>query len=183
MADRSVRVAWADDATAIGAVQARAWKQSYADVLPPAALAAVDADAFADAWRQAIVGPPTARHRVLVALERNTVVGLAATAPSEDVDAGPGDAEMVAFHVDPDALGSGHGSRLLTAVVDTMRADGFSHARVWLVVGDDAVRGFLESAGWAADGAHRELDLTGDGNATLRQLRVHTDLREESSSP
>jgi GNAT superfamily N-acetyltransferase len=89
---------------------------------------------------------------------------------------------MVAFHVDPDALGSGHGSRLLTAVVDTMRADGFSHARVWLVVGDDALRGFLESAGWAADGAHRELDLTGDGNATLRQHRVHTDLREESSS-
>ena len=182
MADRIVRVAWADDAPAIGAVQARAWQQSYADVLPPAALAAVDADAFAETWRHAVVRPPTARHRVLVALERNTVVGLAATAPSEDVDAGPGDAEMVAFHVDPDAIGAGHGSRLLTAVVDTMRADGFSHARVWLVAGDDAVRGFLESAGWAADGAHRELDLTGDGSATLRQLRVHTDLREESSS-
>jgi hypothetical protein len=70
----------------------------------------------------------------------------------------------------------------MTAVVDTMRADGFSQARVWLVVGDDAVRGFLESAGWAADGAHRELDLTGDGSATLRQFRLHTDLGEESSS-
>lgn len=182
MADRSVRVAWADDAPAIGAVQARAWKQSYADVLPPAVHAEIDAARFAETWRRAITRPPTARHRVLVALERNTVVGLAATAPSEDADAGPSDAEMVVFHVDPDALRAGHGSRLLAAAVDTMRADGFSHARVWLVVGDDAVRGYLESAGWAADGAHRELDLTGDGSATLRQLRLHTDLREESSS-
>ncbi|MGH8823929.1 MAG: GNAT family N-acetyltransferase [Jiangellaceae bacterium] len=182
MADRSVRVAWADDAPAIGAVQARAWSRSYADVLPPAVRTEIDADGFAEVWRQAITRPPTARHRVLVALERNAVVGFAATAPSEDADAGPGDAEVVAFHVDPDALGAGHGSRLIAAVVDTMRADGFSHARSWLVAGDDAVRGFLESAGWAADGAHRELDLTGEGSAVLRQLRLHTDLREEASS-
>ena len=182
MADRSVRVAWADDAVAIGAVQARAWRQSYADLLPVAVLGDIDADAFAATWRQAIVRPPTARHRVLVALERNTVVGFAATAPSEDADAGPGDAEMVTLHVDPDALGAGHGSRLLAAAVDTMRADGFDHARVWLVAGDDAVRGFLESAGWAADGAHRELDLTGDGSVTLRQLRVHSNVGTGSSS-
>lgn len=178
MADRSVRLAWALDAPAIGAVQARSWRRSYADVLPDSALAAVDADGFAEAWRQAVTAPPSARHRVLVALERNDVVGFAATAPSEDPDARPSDAEIVAFHVDPDALGAGHGSRLVAAAVDTLRADRFEHARIWLVAGDDAVRGFLEPAGWAADGAHRELDLTGDGTATLRQIRLHTDLRD-----
>lgn len=180
MADRSVRVAWADDAPAIGQVQARAWKRSYGEVLPPAALAEVDADGFADIWRQAITRPPSAHHRVLVALERNAVVGFAATAPSEDPDAEPDDGEVVAIHVDPDALGAGHGSRLVAAVVDTLRADQFARARTWLIVGDDAVRGFLETAGWAADGAHRELDLTGDGTARLRQVRLHTDLRDDS---
>jgi hypothetical protein len=162
MADRSVRVAWADDAPAIAAVQARAW-QTYSELLPSAVVASIDADAFAATWREAIATPPSARHRVLVALERNTVVGFAATAPSDDPDAEPGDGEVVAFHVDP--------------VADTLRADGFSHARIWLIAGDDAVRGFLEPAGWAADGAHRQLDLTGDGTATLRQLRLQTDLR------
>jgi GNAT superfamily N-acetyltransferase len=117
---------------------------------------------------------------VLVALEANRVVGFAATAPSEDPDAEPAEGEVVAFHVDPDALGAGHGSRLLAAAVDTLRADRFVRARIWLVVGDDAVRRFLEPAGWAADGAHRELDLTGDGTATLRQVRLHTDLQDES---
>ena len=180
MADRSVRTAWADDATAIGAVQARAWRRSYGAVLPAAALDEVDADDFADVWRAAITKPPSARHRVLVALEGNQVVGFAATAPSEDPDAEPDEAEVVAFHVDPDALGAGHGSRLLAAAVDTLRADRFTRARIWLVVGDDAVRRFLEPAGWAADGGHRELDLTGDVTATLRQVRLHTDLQDES---
>src|SRR5918994_2431560 len=133
MAYRSVRVAWAADAAAIGAVQARAWRRSYADFLPGAALAEVDADGFAEIWRRAIASPPSGRHRVLVALERNTVVGFAATAPSEDPDAEPADAEVVAFHVDPGAQGAGHGSRLLAAVVDTLRADKFARGRIWLV--------------------------------------------------
>ncbi len=177
MADRSVRLAWADDAPAIAVVQARAWQRSYADLLPAAVRDEVDADAFAQTWRQAIARPPSARHRVLVALERNTVVGFAATAPSDDPDAEPADGEVVALHVDPEATGAGHGSRLVAAAADTMRADGFSQARVWVIAGDDAVRAFLEPAGWAADGAHRQLDLTGDGTSTLRQIRLHTDLR------
>jgi ribosomal protein S18 acetylase RimI-like enzyme len=176
MADRSVRIAWADDAPAIAAVQARAWRQSYAGLLPADVLADVDAEAFAQTWRQAIARPPSARHRVLVALERNSVVGFAATAPSDDPDAEPIDGEVVALHVDPDATGAGHGSRLVSAVADTLRADGFSHARVWVIAGDDALRGFLEPAGWGADGAHRKLDLTGDGTTTLRQIRMQTNL-------
>lgn len=176
MADRSARLAWADDATAIGAVQAQAWRETYASVLPASVLSGIEAGAFSEQWRAAIAKPPTARHRVLVALDRNTVVGFAATAPSEDPDAEPGDGEVVAFHVDPAEQRAGHGSRLLAAAVDTLRADGFGRARLWQVVGDDALRAFLEPAGWAPDGAHRTLDLTGDGSATLRQVRLHTDL-------
>lgn len=176
VADRSVRLAWAADTDAIGAVQARAWTASYAQLLPPALLADVDATSFAAAWREAVTRPPSAQHRVLVALDAGRVVGFAATAPSEDPDAQPGDGEVVAFHIDPGALGEGHGSRLLAAVADTLRADGFIRARMWLVVGDDAMRGFLEPAGWAPDTAHRTLDLTGDGSATLRQVRLHTSL-------
>lgn len=179
-ADRSVRLAWAADTDAVGDVQVRAWRKSYAALLPRELLDDVDGEQFAAVWREAVTKPPTARHRVLVALDAGRVVGFAATAPSEDPDAAPGDGEIVAFHIDPDALGEGHGSRLLAAVADTLRADGFGRGRIWLVVGDDALRGFLEPAGWAPDTAHRTLDLTGDGEATLRQVRLHTDLTEET---
>lgn len=179
MADRSVRTAWAADADAIGAVQVQAWTSAYADLLPPEALAELEPGPFAQAWRQAVERPPSARHRVLVALEGPEVVGFAATAPSEDPDADPAaDGEVVAFHVRADALGQGHGSRLLTAVADTLRADRFTGAQTWLVSTDDALRTFLAEAGWAADGAHRTLDLTGDGTTVAHQVRLHTDLRE-----
>lgn len=179
VADRSVRVAWAADAEAIGAVQARSWLRSYASLLPQPVVDRIDGAAFAAAWQEAVTKPPSARHRVLVALDHGRVVGFAATAPSEDPDAEPLDGEIVAFHVDPGAQGAGHGSRLVAAVVDTLRADGFTHARIWVLSGDDELRGFVESAGWGADGAHRTLDLTGDGTATVKQIRLHTDLREE----
>ena len=73
-ADVSVRIAWADDAASIAGVQVRAWPALYAGVLP-AELLPTNVDDVAAQWRQALVKPADARHRVLVALERNRVVG------------------------------------------------------------------------------------------------------------
>jgi ribosomal protein S18 acetylase RimI-like enzyme len=178
VADKSVRSAWATDAEAIGSVQARAWVRTYGATLPQAVLNEIEPDGFAQIWRQAITKPPTAEHRVLVALDTGSVAGFAATAPSDDPDAEHTDGEVVAFHIDPGSFGGGHGSRLLAAVADTLRADGFQRARWWIVASDDKLRHFLESAGWGADAAHRTLDLTGDGLATIKQIRLHTDLRD-----
>ena len=173
-ADVSCRVAWADDAGAIAALQVRTWQASYADLLPPGALD-LDPDAVAEAWRASLVRPQDARNRVLVALERNRVRGFAVTGPASDPDCDPvSDAELMEFNVDPDARGQGHGSRLLQAAVDTMRADRFSRAVLWSIASDDALRRFLTEAGWAPDSAHRELDLDGEGTTLVKQVRLHT---------
>jgi GNAT superfamily N-acetyltransferase len=177
--DVSVRVAWADDAGAIAAVQVRAWQRAYAGVLPAGVLSALPVDEFAAQWQTSIARPREARQRVLVALERARVRGFAATAPATDGDADPAhDAELAEFVVDPEATGMGHGSRLLHAAVDTMRSDGFHRATLWLNAGDDVLRGFLGAQGWAADGAHRELDLDGDGSVLVKQVRLHTGLAD-----
>lgn len=176
-ADVSVRVAWADDAGAIADVQVRAWRETYADVVPAEVLDNLPADEFEAAWLQSVARPREARQRVLVALERATVRGFAAVAPSTDADANPAtDGEVAEFVVDPDQRHLGHGSRLLHAVVDTMRSDKFTHATWWVGAGDDDLRGFLDNQGWAADSAHRELDLYGDGAVVAKQVRLHTDL-------
>ena len=44
-----------------------------------------------------------------------------------------------------------------------MTADRFTRAVTWVLAADDALRAFLTGAGWAPDGAHRELDLDGTG--------------------
>jgi GNAT superfamily N-acetyltransferase len=170
----SVRTAWADDAGAIAAVQVRAWPELYAGLLPAEAFPA-DVEAVAAQWRQALAKPADARHRVLVALERNRVVGFALTSPAVDPDCDPvADGELAEVTLDPTERGKGHGSRLLQAAVDTLAADRFTRAVSWVNVGDDALRTFLTVAGWAPDTAHRELDLDGTGTTTVKQVRLHT---------
>lgn len=176
-ADVSCRVAWSDDAPAIAAVQVRAWRTSYADLLPADLLAGLDPDAIAEGWRSSLARPADARNRVLIALERNLVAGYALTGPALDPDRDPvADGEITDLTVDPHQRGAGHGSRLMQACVDTLKADRFSRAVTWLGATDDATRAFLTAAGWAPDGAHRTLDLTGDGSVLVKQVRLHTDL-------
>jgi ribosomal protein S18 acetylase RimI-like enzyme len=176
-ADVSCRVAWADDAPAIAAVQVRAWRASYTDLLPAELLAAMDLDEVAAGWRDSMTRPPDARHRIVVALERNLVTGFALTGPATDPDCDPGaDGEVTDLTVDPHKRHAGHGSRLMQACVDTLKADLFTRAITWLAADDDQTRAFLASAGWGPDGAHRTLDLTGDGTVQVKQVRLHTDL-------
>jgi ribosomal protein S18 acetylase RimI-like enzyme len=178
-ADVSVRTAWAADAEAIAQAQVRAWRRQYAGVLPDEVLAGLDPAAFAAQWSEAITRPAEARTRVLVALEGAEVVGFALTALADDPDADPAsDGQVAELVVDPDHQRTGHGSRLLQACADTLQADRFTRATLWVTSTDDALRGFLVEAGWAPDGAHRELDLTGDGSVRVKQVRLHTDLTD-----
>lgn len=176
-ADVSCRVAWADDAPAIAAVQVRAWRTSYADLLPAEVLESLDAEQIAAGWHASLTRPADARNRVLIALERNLVTGFAITGPCGDPDCDPvSDGEITDLTVDPHQRSAGHGSRLMQACVETLQADRFTRAVTWLAATDDQTRAFLTPAGWAPDGAHRTLDLTGDGSVTLKQVRLHTDL-------
>lgn len=176
-ADVSCRVAWADDAPAMAAVQVRAWRTSYADLLPAEVLSSLDAEQIAGGWAAALTRPADARNRVLIALERNLVTGFAITGPAGDPDCDPiADGEVTDLTVDPHKRGAGHGSRLMQACVDTLKADRFIRAVTWVGAGDDVTRAFLTAAGWGPDGAHRTLDLTGDGTVQVKQVRLHTDL-------
>ncbi|HET7387585.1 MAG TPA: GNAT family N-acetyltransferase [Nocardioidaceae bacterium] len=175
--DVSVRVAWSADAADIAEVQVRAWRADYAGLLPTELLDALDPEAFTQTWAEALDKPRDARNRVLVALERATVRGFAVTGPGDDPDCDPlADGEVIELSVDAHHTRAGHGSRLLQACADTLRADRFTRAVTWVTSTDDVRRGFFESAGWAPDGAHRELDLHGDGSVRVKQVRLHTDL-------
>lgn len=178
-ADVSVRVGWADDATGIAEVQVRAWKVAYSGLFPQEVLAALEPTQFAAAWHESLNRPKDARNRVLVALERNTIRGFAITGPASDPDVDPiAEGEISELTVDPAQTGHGHGSRLLSACADTLRADKFVRSLMWINSTDDALRSFVTDAGWAPDGAARELDLHGDGSVTVKQVRLHTDLSE-----
>lgn len=177
MSDVSVRIAWGDDAAAVAHVQAAAWREQYAGLVAPGGLP-VGAD-LEPAWRAALSTTSDARNRVLVALDRATVVGFVLTTPASDPDCDPvADGEVAELTVDPGQRGRGHGSRLLQAAVDTLVADRFSRAVTWCIATDDDRRGFLTAAGWAPDSAFRELGLDEEGSTQVTQVRLHTALTD-----
>lgn len=176
----SVRLAWPTEAASISAVQRRAWL-GLPGPLAESLLAEVDEPAMVQAWQQVIARPADARQRVLVAIgEGGRLVGFATTGPSDDTDAETGvDGEVDQFWIDPPAQRRGHGSRLLNACADTLRADGFTHARWWVLEADAVLRAFLAGGGWDADGASRSIGSE-DGAVRIDQLRLHTNLAADA---
>ncbi|MFI0354137.1 GNAT family N-acetyltransferase [Actinomadura sp. 9N407] len=183
MADVGVRPARRADAEAIADIQVRAWRQGYRDLLPAGVLAEVTGDdarkVWRDRWTEAVTSPPGPRHRLLAAVASDLVVGFAAHAPAEDEpDHDPAaTAELVTLLVDPMHARAGHGSRLLAATVDLLRDDGFETLITWAFEGDEVLRAFLASAGWAPDGTARDLDM----GEPVRQIRLHTDITDHST--
>ncbi|MEZ5090509.1 MAG: GNAT family N-acetyltransferase [Micropruina sp.] len=171
----SVRLALPAEAPQLAAIQRRVWLQQLPQDLARSVLEGIDLDEMTTSWHAAIVRPPLAQFRVLAAVTEERVTGFAAVGPSDDPDAEPGEDAVVAeFAIDPPAQRNGHGSRLLNACVDTLRADGFARATWWVRSTDDALRGFLEGAGWAPDGSHREIGS--DDENRMKLVRLHTDI-------
>jgi GNAT superfamily N-acetyltransferase len=96
----------------------------------------------------------------------------AALAPEEQ-PLDPGVVAVTDLLVEPRWGRRGHGSRLLSAAVDSWREDGFGTAVAWAYEQDPATRRFLGSAGWEPDGARRALDVD---DLLVRQLRLHVAL-------
>lgn len=175
----SVRLALPSEAAVIAEIQRRSWSQQLPEEAAASLLADVAVEEMADAWHNAILRPPEARFRVLVAIGDERVVGFAATVPSQDPDAdAKADGAIDEFVIDPPAQRRSHGSRLLNACVDTLRSDGFRHVTWWVTAGDDVTRSFLTGAGWSADGSHREIGSE-DEQVRLKQVRLHTDITED----
>ena len=173
----TVRLALPAEAVDVARIQRRAWAESG---LLAAAGGGLPADEATRAWHEAIVRPPLAHLRVLVAIGGGGVVGFAVTGPSGDPDRAERDGTIAEFVVDPRHRGAGHGSRLINAAVDTLRRDGYEVATMWVRAADDALRAFLTGCGWAPDGAHQEIG-TEEGTPGIRLVRVHTDIRPEVS--
>jgi GNAT superfamily N-acetyltransferase len=176
-----VRDARAADALALAQVQVASWQCTYEGIVAADLLASLtSSDAipeWEERWREAITNPPTSRHRVLVAVTDGSrdVVGFASVGPATDEDQWPRtDASLYELRVLPDQTRQGHGNRLLHAVAATLADDGFQTVSTWVISADEVLRRFLESSGWAPDGARADLDV----GVTVPAVRLHTRIAE-----
>ncbi|MFI6427008.1 GNAT family N-acetyltransferase [Promicromonospora sp. NPDC050880] len=145
IADVSVRPAVPGDESAVTAVQVASWRAT--GVLGEGVMEALDVPAMRERWASAITSPPGPGFAVLVALDGPDVVGFAAVSPGQ----------VLSLEVLPEAQRAGHGSRLLAAAVDRLRADGSDTVTTWALADDTARAAFLDASGLGEDGRSRTL--------------------------
>jgi GNAT superfamily N-acetyltransferase len=179
-----VRPARPEDAAEIARIQLSTWRSAYRRMFPPHVLANLDEAYLTRGWSEAIESAPSGRHRVLISVEQSdistAVVGFAAAGPADEQALAPDEpppaddvAAITDLLIEPRWNRRGHGSRLLAAVVDRWREDGFSTAWAWAYEQDKAMQKFLASAGWEPDGVGRALDVD---DMLVPQVRFHVAL-------
>lgn len=164
-----VRPATSADAAPIGDIHARNMRASLTmaggKALDAAVLARISPSAFVPAWRHAISAPPDASPQVFAAVEDGVVVGFAALSPtvrgSEGGEAAGGAEvmEVTALEISAGFQRHGHGSRLLSALVDAARERGAHRVQTWALAEDEARTAFLSAAGFGPAGARRKIEV------------------------
>jgi GNAT superfamily N-acetyltransferase len=157
-----------DDTEAVGRVHVRAWQATYADVMPAAFLANIDAAARAEYWRVTIERR-LPLHGQLVAVVDGAPVGFAAIGLARNDQQRRG--EVYAINVDPDWIGRGVGQPLFSAAIAALSDMGFTSLVLWVVRENARARHFYERNGWGPDGAEQRVEF---GDAIVVELRYRS---------
>ena len=148
-----IREATPEDAAAITAVQVRAWKRAYADILPPEAVEPEAVAAREVRWVAVIADGAASGAPTYVWDQDGAVAGFASVGRARDADVAGSGGELRALYVDPPAQGAGVGRALLTAAEERLRSDGFAFAVLWVFAENGLARDVYERRGWALEDA------------------------------
>jgi ribosomal protein S18 acetylase RimI-like enzyme len=170
--DATLRDAIGADGPAIAELHVRAWQAAYAGILPAARLAALAADLprrriQRTEWIHAAPGEGK-RHVVLE--EGGRLVGWACFGPPRDQDLGAEALELYAIYLEPDAIGNGHGRRLMEAFLGDARGRGCTEAVMWVLEANERALRFYARAGFRTD-ERRAAEPFEDTGVAKRRLR------------
>jgi ribosomal protein S18 acetylase RimI-like enzyme len=141
----ALREATVADAAAIAAVHVRAWRETYAGLLPTTWLAAMSPEAHRRRWAREIA-PPRAGGAVVVATVGEAVVGFGSCGPQRD-DGRLRDAEIYTLYLLRAAQGRGLGFALTAAMARALLAWGAASLDVWALEGNRRAEAFYRRLG------------------------------------
>ncbi len=169
-----IRDARPGDERNVAALHIRSWQGAYRGLLPDEHLDALQVEERAA--RYSFGSTSAHAPHTILAVEHEAICGFATTGPSRDADA-LGLGELYALYVDPPAWGKGIGRMLLAQAVARMRAQGYEHAILWVLTGNESAERFYRADGWTRDGAHRWEEPYGVRSRVIRYRRRLRDAR------
>jgi L-amino acid N-acyltransferase YncA len=133
----TIRMARRADASAIARIFVESWRETYANILPDAALTALSPQTETPSWAATIM---------LVASDaQDRLYGFLSAGPSRDRSM-QFDAEVYTLYVAPGHTGQGIGAALLDWCFNLFRRAGFRSAIIWALA-DNPSRFFYERQG------------------------------------
>jgi L-amino acid N-acyltransferase YncA len=143
----TVRPARLADSGRIGEIHVAAWREAYADLMPPARLAALDVGERAAMWRHQLASG-TARG-IAVAEQDGVIVGFASCAKQRTAElAAAGYAgEVAAIYLLRAGQHRGAGRLLMQAMARRLIAEGYRSMALWVLAANAPARGFYERLG------------------------------------
>ena len=147
MTGPTVRPARLADAERIGDIHVAAWRETYAGLMPPARLAALNVAERAAMWRRQLASG-TARGIAIAELD-GLIVGFASCAKQRTAElAAAGYAsEVTAIYVLRAGQGRGAGRLLMQAMARRLIAEGYRSMALWMLATNTPARGFYERLG------------------------------------
>lgn len=161
-----IRPAVPGDENGIAAVLVASWDLAYEGIVPAEVIEEIGGRRVAQ-WRGILTDPPAGR-TALVSETAAGITGVVMAGARRDGDAAGSTGEIDLLYVHPDHWTEGHGTALLAAAADLLRADGFTDAVLWVHPGNTRARSFYERRGWHTDGATKEAELLGIALPHLR---------------
>lgn len=164
----AVRRATLDDALGLARVHTQSWRETYAGLVAPAALA--ERVIEPDTWLSWLTESDP-RSAVFVAVDGSRVVGFAAVGP--ELRGGPSEVgQLYVIYLLAELWGRGVGHRLHAAGLAALVAGGFDSAVLWVLDSNARAIAFYTREGWRFDGHTGVEELGGDQLAELRMRRV-----------
>jgi GNAT superfamily N-acetyltransferase len=159
-----VRLAVPDDGPAIAVVQVAGWNATYRGLLPDHVIDQMSVETRGPWWASAV----EAGRIVFLATEDDRIVGFCAVAAADERTG-----EIAAMYAHPDALGRGHGRRMMQRAIEWFTETGCGSAILWVLDTNRIGRSFYESAGWHHDEVEKVDDAFG---APVHHVRYRIDL-------
>ena len=163
-----VRPASLRDAKSIAEVHVSAWQAAVSLAGQNEALQSFTVERRQAAWREAI---DLCEPQVLVATDRDKVVGFVAFDRSRDKGTPSTTGELWALHVAPSHWGRGVGLALWDAARDGLQEEGCTKVTLWMPLRFERSMRFVELAGFQREPASaKTVDL---GGARIEEIRLH----------
>ena len=164
-----------EDADDLGSVHVRAWQVGYRGHMPDEFLDGLSIEDRRTMWRGRLTAPaPETEVVVIEDPDDGHVCGFAIVGRPHNPSPGrPGEGELYAINLEPEAWGRGLGAPLIAGAVDALRRRGARWAYLWVLEANARARRFYEREGWADDGGVKEDDF---GGRLLREVRYGRDL-------